>query len=308
MARSAPTPIGRLAIVLLALVTLTGCALLPDRGAAIRTDVLPALEAVASAGPWASSGPAPGPTLDAPPVPSVVPGPMASPDLARDLRPRPREGRFRMDLYTANDHVAQFDPSWCVGASMQMMINLMEDGRPDRSRATQRELYQLAREISPWVETRPGASTYGWAGGLTQLGYGPYAELSAGSRGAALRLAARQMRFTGKPVGLLVWRGRHAWVMSGFQATADPAYTDDFRVTAVWIEDPWSGRVSSIWGPGLEPHTRVPTDELQGFTRWASRHRPEYGPRGEFVIIAPLLEETADGLAPIAREERAPAA
>jgi hypothetical protein len=213
-----------------------------------------------------------------------------------------------MDLYDANDHVAQFNASWCVGASMQMMINLMEDGRPDRTRTTQRDLYRLAREISPWEETRPGASTYGWAGGLTQLGYGPFAELSAGSRGAALRLAARQMRFTGKPVGLLVWRGRHAWVMSGFQATADPAYTDDFRVTAIWVEDPWAGRVSSTWGRGLEPHTRVRADDLQAFTRWASRHRPEYGERGEFVIIAPLLEDTADGLAPVAREALEPAA
>ncbi len=289
MSRPAPSPIGRLAIVLLTLVTLTGCAMLPASGGIVRTGVLSDLVAGASSIQRGTSA-----------DPSATPGPTATADPASALRPRPRKGPFRMDLYRANDHVAQFHPSWCVGASMQMMINLMERGRPDRSRATQRDLYRLAREVSPWVETRPGASTYGWAGGLTQLGYGPFAELSAGSRGAALRLAARQMRFTGKPVGLLVWRGRHAWVMSGFRATADPAYTDDFEVTAVWIEDPWSGRVSTIWGPGLEPHTLVRTRDLTGFTRWASRHRPEYGSRGEFVIIAPLLEDTADGLAPAA--------
>lgn len=305
MARSASVTVSRLAIVLVALVSFTGCALVADRDA-IRTGVLTVRDAVATADPGTSPGAVP--TVDGSPGPTVIPGPTATPDLASALRPKPSKGRFRMDLYRANDHVAQFDASWCVGASMQMMINLMEDGRPDRTRATQRDLYRLAREISPWVETRPGASTYGWAGGLTQLGYGPFAELSAGSRGAALRLAARQMRFTGKPVGLLVWRGRHAWVMSGFQATADPAYTDDFRVTAIWVEDPWAGRVSSTWGRGLEPHTRVRTDDLQAFTRWASRYRPEYGERGEFVIIAPLLEDTADGLAPVAREALEPAA
>ncbi|MEZ4596633.1 MAG: hypothetical protein R3C32_07185 [Chloroflexota bacterium] len=98
---------------------------------------------------------------------------------------------------------------------------MIEGGRPDRSRRTQKAMYDLAREVSPWVETRPGASTFGWAGGLTELGYGPYGELTAnGRRQAALRIAARQMRHTRKPVGLLVWRSRHAWVMSGFRATA----------------------------------------------------------------------------------------
>ncbi len=67
-------------------------------------------------------------------------------------------------------------------------------------------------------------------------------------------MAARQMRFTGKPVGLLVWRGAHAWVMSGFKATADPAYTDDFEVTAVWIEDPWARTRQPHLGQGPRSH------------------------------------------------------
>ena len=54
----------------------------------------------------------------------------------------------------------------------------------------------------------------------------------------------------------------HAWVMSGFKATADPALTDDFTVTHVWVEDPWAGRVSRTWGPGLDPHTLLTAQEL----------------------------------------------
>ena len=45
----------------------------------------------------------------------------------------------------------------------------------------------------------------------------------------ALRLAAASIRQTNRPVGLLVWRGRHAWVMSGFKATADPLRTATTR-------------------------------------------------------------------------------
>jgi hypothetical protein len=181
------------------------------------------------------------------------------------------------------------------------MINLMERGRPDRTKSTQKALYDLARDISPWVETRPGASVLGWAGGLGEEGYGSFQEMSAESRAEALRMAARQMRLTGKPVGLLVWRGAHAWVISGFRATADPAYTDEFRVSAVWIEDPWAGRVSPRWGKGLKPHTLVSARTLAAdFVKWSSQYRPEYGPDGAYVIVAPILdaEASADPLMP----------
>jgi hypothetical protein len=194
-----------------------------------------------------------------------------------------------MDLYRRDAHVAQYTASWCVGASMQMMVNLMSEGPVDRSRGTQKSLYDLARDLSPWVETAPGASLHGWIGGLEGLGYGDFEELSSPSRAESLRIAARQMRLTGKPVGLHVWRGRHAWVMSGFRATADPAWTDDFDVTHVWVEDPWAGRNSALWGPGQEPHTLLPVGELaEHFKRWSSPYRPEYGERGHFVIVAPV--------------------
>lgn len=285
---------GRLLALLVGLLIMSGCSLIPP---GTRLAALP--EALTSAPP--------GPAATFPPAPSVGPA-MEDPGAAGvRLRPKPRRGAFRMDLYRKGDHVPQYTASWCVGASMQMMINIIEGGRPDRSRRTQKELYDLAREVSPWVERRPGASTYGWAGGLTELGHGPYAELSATGRQEALRIAARQMRYTRMPVGLLVWRGRHAWVMSGFRATADPAWTDDFVVTHVYIEDPWAGRTSPGWGPGFEPHSLVRVSRLSGFTRWTSRFRPEFGKAGHYVIVAPLIESTADGLAPVA-DGLAPAA
>jgi hypothetical protein len=270
MSRTVIPTTGRIVALVVGVLMASGCALVPEGS---RLAALP--------GAIVASIPSPTPAL-------------------AQVRPKPRKGAFRMDLYDTGDHVTQYTSSWCVGASMQMMANMIERGKPDRSRRTQKAMYDLAREVSPWEETRPGASTFGWAGGLTELGYGPYAELSATGRQAALRIAARQMRYTRKPVGLLVWRGRHAWVMSGFRATADPAYTDDFEVTHVYIEDPWAGRTSPVWGPGLKAHSLVRASRLSGFTRWASRHRPEFGDDGHYVIVAPLLEGTADGLAPVA--------
>jgi hypothetical protein len=162
---------------------------------------------------------------------------------------------FAIDLAGKNDFVAQKNFVQCVGASMQMMLNIMGD-RNDRSAATQRELQTLARELSGRRgdgRMRSGASVRGWAGGLNQLDAGPYKLVGTTTLEDALYLAAKAIRHTGKPVGLLMWRGRHAWVMSGFRSTADPLTTDTFDVTAAIVMDPLYPHGSTVWGPSPKP-------------------------------------------------------
>jgi len=195
-----------------------------------------------------------------------------------------------MDISQPKAFVRQATTAMCVPASMQIMINLMTDAAPDRSRETQNSLYTLARSYSPWITPdRRGASANGWAAGLNHLGFGQFETMSIGSMTEALKVAARQMRYTGKPVGLIVWAGDHAWVMSGFKSTADPAWTDDFEVTAVWVEDPWYGRTDRTWGTGLAPHSLVSkTDLADDFVNWPSRYfAPAYGMSERYVIVAP---------------------
>lgn len=197
-----------------------------------------------------------------------------------------------MDLHRRQAHVRQVTTAMCVPASMQIMINLMSGGAPDRTEETQRELYALARSYSPWITPdRRGAAANGWAAGLEYLGYGNFEPQGLPTLDEALRTAARQMRFLNKPVGLIVWSGDHAWVMSGFRATADPAWTDNFDVTAVWIEDPWSGRTDRTWGKGLAPHTLVSRDDLgDDFLAWPSRWFARLSGASSYrwVIVAPL--------------------
>jgi hypothetical protein len=69
----------------------------------------------------------------------------------------------------------------------------------------------------------------------------------------AMHAAALAMTRTGKPVGLLMWAGRHAWVMTGFTATADPHATSTFRVTGAIVFDPLYPHGSSKWGTGPKP-------------------------------------------------------
>ena len=171
---------------------------------------------------------------------------------ARSTRP------FRVDLADANDFVPQTNFVQCVGASMQMMLNIT--GGADRSARTQVRLQKLARTLSgPTREgfERKGASVRGWTDALNILDAGPYRLVGTDTIEEGMRLAAISIRDTGRPVGLLVWAGRHAWVMSGFEATADPRARSDFRVTKAVVLDPLYPHGSNQWGRSPRPREAI---------------------------------------------------
>ena len=222
-----------------------------------------------------------------------VPG--TAPDVAAASRP------FRIDLARSGDFVAQKNFVQCVGASMQMMLNILGP-KDDRTARTQVRLQNLARNLSgPTREgfERKGASVRGWSAGLNELGAGPYRLVGTTTLAEALRLAAASIRSTGKPVGLLVWAGRHAWVMSGFESTADPAVTSDFQVTRAIVMDPLYPHGSSRWGASPRPRQAVSPSTLgkQFVPRrrgtWAGAVTGTIGTAtmnalaGKFVIVMP---------------------
>ena len=197
---------------------------------------------------------------------------------------------FHLDIGRRADYVAQKNLVQCVGASMQMMLNIMS-ARNDRTAATQLRLQKLARQWSGPSRNgriRAGASVRGWAKGLTMVGGGPYQVVGMKSIHSAVLLAAKAMRTTGRPVGLLVWRGRHAWVMSGFRATKDPLLPGA-RITAAIVEDPlfpYGG--SSIWGPSPRPGEALSLPELgrQFVRRRQSTLNPALS--NKYVIVMPF--------------------
>jgi hypothetical protein len=207
-------------------------------------------------------------------------------------------GPYRMNLYRPGDFVSQTNLVQCVGASMQMMLNMM---RPvdDTTAEYQLRLQKLARQWSPrsFPGTEPsapqrprrGASSRGWAFGLTRLGYGPYRVTSATTMAEAVRWGAVAMRRTGRPVGLLVWQGAHAWVMSGFEATSDPLTDASAEVTHVYVQDPLYPRVSSAWGPSPAPDSKLALATLDDdFVPW--RPGRTNGMSGRFVVVLPLVD------------------
>jgi len=169
---------------------------------------------------------------------------------------------------------------------MQIMLNIAAKGQ-DRTAATQADLARLAKELS--AAPSGGTEPLGWALGLGRRGAGRYKVLVAPTRAAALRRAARAIRATGRPVGLLVWRGAHSWVLHGFTATADPATSSDFRLTGLWISDPWYPRISSIWGPSRPPDQLVkPAQMGEDYLRWRRPTGRYPGMDGRFVLIVPV--------------------
>ena len=105
-----------------------------------------------------------------------------------------------------------------------MMLNIIEPGA-DRTRKTQRELQVTARTLerpAPGRPAAPGGGVAGWAAALVINRAGPYRIVGADTLQEAMQIAATAIREYRRPVGLLVWQGRHAWVMSGFESTGDP--------------------------------------------------------------------------------------
>jgi hypothetical protein len=78
---------------------------------------------------------------------SAASGPSASSTAAPAKAPTAAKP-FRLNLYRDGDFVGQTNLVQCVGASMQMMLNMMRPAN-DRSSKWQLQLQQLARHYSP---------------------------------------------------------------------------------------------------------------------------------------------------------------
>ncbi|MEV7604378.1 hypothetical protein AB0N65_02930 [Paenarthrobacter sp. NPDC089322] len=228
----------------------TGC--VPEAG---RDNSPPTQPAPVSSVPALSSG-GPSPTPLVPEVLSETPAP--TPIAAPPPVPQP----FALNLYQEGDFVPQYTFDWCVAASIQIAHNLVDDtgGGTWADRAQQNELWNMARARSS--NSFNGANPLGWAQVLTEVGMGPYSVVSIAGYEDALQTAARAITETGRPVGLVMWSGRHAWVMSGFESLGEPGQVPDFSVTGVRVLDPLYPHGSGQWGPSPAPNSLLTPEQL----------------------------------------------
>jgi hypothetical protein len=124
------------------------------------------------------------------------------------------------------------------------------------------------------------------------MGVGPYELTSFPDYEQALREAARALRATERPVGLIMWRGRHAWVMSGFESVGDPAADEEFVVTGIRVLDPLYPHGDATWGPSPEPNALVSPDELAAQFVGRDKRSWSYDAPTGYVMILPVADES----------------
>jgi hypothetical protein len=203
----------------------------------------------------------PSQSVSAPPVTQDdVPAPSPIPTSVPTPSPVPQA--FALNLYQEGDFVPQYTFDWCVAASTQIMHNLIDETGAGTwaDRTQQGELWEMARARS--FNSYNGANPLGWAQVLTEVGMGPYAVVSIADYEEALRTAARAIADTDRPVGLVMWRGRHVWVMSGFESLGDPDQFPEFSVTGIRVQDPLYPYGSKQWGPSPAPNALLTPEQL----------------------------------------------
>jgi hypothetical protein len=169
-----------------------------------------------------------------------------------------------------------------------MAHNLIDDtgGGTWTDRAQQSELWEMARARSS--DSFNGANPFGWAQVLTESGMGPYGVVSIPNYEEALRTAARALTETGRPVGLVMWSGRHAWVMGGFESLGDPRQFPEFSVTGIRVLDPLYPYGSGQWGPSPAPDSLLTPEQLA--TQFVVREprRWSSGLAAGYLLVLPL--------------------
>jgi hypothetical protein len=223
--------------------------------------------------------------LPAPPATSLAQAGGAD-TVTPELALRPWTGA--VNLYRPGVSSTQRTWRWCTAAGVQIMRNIVRH-ESDHSRASQGRYFSMMRAHDRYpIPLADGVDPAGWAAGLRRWVDPRYRVVATGSFRAAVRSAVSSLRRTNRPVGLTVAHGAHAWILTGFSATADPAVTRRFRVTSVRVVGPLWGLQSRSWGYDMRPNTKLTRSQLERFfTPWRyARTRMVW--EGRWVSIQPV--------------------
>ena len=183
-------------------------------------------------------------------------------------------GSFSVDLYRPGVYAMQATWSWCTAASVQIIRNIAR-GESDHSAARQGDFFDYMHARDRYVMApKEGVDPKGFVAGLREFVDARYALVASTTYENAVRSAVRRLRATRLPVALFVDRGRHAWVLVGFTATADPSVAANFRVTSVRIVGPLYGRQTRN-GYDPEPNTSLAYSALR---RYFTPYDFKFGP------------------------------
>jgi hypothetical protein len=193
-----------------------------------------------------------------------------------------------IDLYRTGVFTTQKTWLWCTAADVQIIRNIV-DHQTDHTRSHQQVYFDDMRAHNRYpIPISDGVDPGGWAWGLDHFVDTRYHVVASTSFSAALRSAVTNLRRTNLPVGITVAHGDHAWVLTGFTATADPAATSSFTMTSVRVTGPLWGLQSTSYGYDMRPDTRLTPGQFASFfTRWHYA-RITMSWEGRWVSIQPI--------------------
>ncbi len=176
-----------------------------------------------------------------------------------------QRGNLTFDVYRPGVYSMQATWTWCTAASVQIIRNILLDQTDHSSARSRASSSPTCRP--PTATSSPATAAVdpqGFLAGLRHFVDPSYALVASPTFDAAVRCAVTQLRRTGEPVALIVAAGRHAWVLTGFTATADPARTTSFGVVSVRVVGPLYGR-QSVGGYDSPPDTSLSYAALRQF-------------------------------------------
>jgi hypothetical protein len=187
---------------------------------------------------------------------------------------------YKLDVYFGSGYERQIDNRTCTAASTAMMLNFIAGRDLGLSQMGILRYEQQRDALND--EKQRGSDPLGWSRALTY--YSSHTGTSFtynweahASEAAALKRAARQIAVTRKPVGLAIMNGRHAVVMTGFEASRDPLL-GDFTLTHVWLSDPIGSSHTRYTAAGSPLNRYLELDATAAYdAAWY----------GKFVIVAP---------------------
>jgi hypothetical protein len=198
-----------------------------------------------------------------------------------------------VNLYQKGVFTTQKSWLWCTAASIQIIRNVVR-GTRDHAAKNQRHYFNWMRKRNRYsLPLSAGVDAQGWAAGLRHFVDPRYRLIASKTFDSALRLAVIRLRKTNLPIGVTVSRGNHAWVLTGFTATADPAATSNFKVTSVRVTGPLYG-LQSKNGYDMKPNKKLTVAQFRRFfTPW------RYAPKrmvwdGRFISVQPVTPKKAD--------------
>ncbi len=234
---------------------------------------------------------------------ALVTGSLALPAADADALSRWTGG---VDLYRSGSFTTQKTWLWCTAADVQIMRNIKTHAS-DHSRASQGRYFSYMRARNRYsIPVSDGVDPAGWTAGLRHYVDSRYRLYQSGSFSSALRSAVTNLRKTNLPVGITVSHGNHAWVLTGFTATADPAKTSRFTVTSVRVVGPLWGLQSRSYGYDMRPDRRLTPSQLKGFfTPW-HYGRVRMAWEGKWVSVQPVASTSVKAPAPKAKAAATP--